>query len=77
MSLPFRNYLGTLATSVHARAIRMEEKIKEEEEERREAPTLTHSWLGRQAERLAKLPFASTSDEKHLEQLKQEPKAGI
>ena len=42
------------------RAIRMEEKIKEEEEERREA------------ERLAKLPFASTSDEKHLEQLKQE-----
>ncbi|CAJ1422006.1 unnamed protein product [Effrenium voratum] len=43
------------------RAIRMEEKIKEEEEERREA------------ERLAKLPFSSTSDEKHLEQLKQEP----
>jgi len=42
------------------RAIRMEEKIKEEEEERREA------------ERLAKLPFSSTSDEKHLEQLKQE-----
>ncbi|CAE7038474.1 unnamed protein product [Symbiodinium natans] len=42
------------------RAIRMEEKIKEEEEERREA------------ERLAKLPFTSTSDEKHLEQLKQE-----
>ena len=42
------------------RAIRMEEKIKEEEEERREV------------ERLAKLPFSSTSDEKHLEQLKQE-----
>lgn len=42
------------------RAIRMEEKIKEEEEERREV------------ERLAKLPFTSTSDEKHLEQLKQE-----
>lgn len=42
------------------RAIRMEEKIKEEEEERREV------------ERLAKLPFTSTNDEKHLEQLKQE-----
>ncbi|OLP85382.1 hypothetical protein AK812_SmicGene33633 [Symbiodinium microadriaticum] len=42
------------------RAILMEEKIKEEEEERREV------------ERLAKLPFTSTSDEKHLEQLKQE-----
>ena len=34
----------------------------------------------RKAERLAKLPFTSTSDEKHLEQLKQEgfrePKLG-
>ena len=58
------------------RAILMEEKIKEEEEERREACSWQHGFrrcgVEFQVERLAKLPFTSTSDEKHLEQLKQE-----